>query len=84
MTVDTRKHLFTSIINMKFQYRRKMGAFKPKGSPKALHHEKGYRLRDTDDRLVRQKLDEEKSLPAVKTSGNAPYRNGLCFFSSSL
>jgi len=54
-----------------------MGAFKPKGSPKNPNAEKGYRLRDTDDRLTRLKIDSEKSRPAADMTGAAQYGNGM-------
>ncbi|KAK3103270.1 hypothetical protein FSP39_018014 [Pinctada imbricata] len=55
--------------------RRKVGAFRPEGSPKGPQDEKGYRLRDTDDRLTRLKYDSEKSRPAAEMTGAAPYGN---------
>ena len=53
-----------------------MGAFRPEGSPKSLKDEKGYRLRDTDDRLTRLKVESEKSRPAAEMTGAPPYGNG--------
>ncbi|KAJ8298824.1 hypothetical protein KUTeg_022884 [Tegillarca granosa] len=54
--------------------RRKMGAFKPKGSPKSLEKEEGYRLRDTDDRLTRLK-NEAEVRSTVDVTGAIAYGN---------
>ncbi|XP_062617648.1 uncharacterized protein LOC134279298 [Saccostrea cucullata] len=55
--------------------RRKMGAFKPEESSSMNAEEKGYRLRDTDDRLTRLKVDSEKSQPVAEMLGAAQYGN---------
>ncbi|XP_033751707.1 uncharacterized protein LOC117335663 isoform X2 [Pecten maximus] len=55
--------------------RRKVGAFRPKNSVPADQLEKGYRLRDTDDRLTRQKIETEKSRPAAGMTGAAEFGN---------
>ncbi|XP_069132328.1 uncharacterized protein [Argopecten irradians] len=55
--------------------RRKMGAFRPKNSVQADQLEKGYRLRDTDDRLTRQKIETEKSRPSAGMTGAAEFGN---------
>lgn len=57
-------------------FRRKTGAFKVEESPSVDSEEKGYRLRDTDDRLTRLKVDTEKTRPVAEMLGAAPYGNG--------
>ena len=54
-----------------------MGAFKDEESPKGNSEEKGYRLRDTDDRLTRLKIDTEKTRPVAEMLGAATYGNGI-------
>ncbi|XP_048729228.2 histone-lysine N-methyltransferase KMT5B-like [Ostrea edulis] len=55
--------------------RRKKGAFKSEDLPSVNTEEKGYRLRDTDDRLTRLKVDTEKTKPVAEMLGGAPYGN---------
>ncbi|XP_063399629.1 uncharacterized protein LOC134684276 [Mytilus trossulus] len=56
--------------------RRKQGAFKPKDGIKSPQHVKGYRLRDTDDRLTRLKSDPlERERPSAQMTGAALYGN---------
>ncbi|OWF55654.1 histone-lysine N-methyltransferase Suv4-20-like isoform X2 [Mizuhopecten yessoensis] len=55
--------------------RRKVGAFRPKNSVPADQLEKGYRLRDTDDRLTRLKIETEKSRPSAGMTGAAEFGN---------
>ncbi|XP_060074491.1 histone-lysine N-methyltransferase KMT5B-A-like [Ylistrum balloti] len=62
--------------------RRKMGAFRPKNSAPADQLEKGYRLRDTDDRLTRQKIETEKSRPSAGMTGAAEFGNGIADYKS--
>ena len=58
--------------------RRKQGAFKCKDGIKSPQHVKGYRLRDTDDRLTRLKSDPlERERPSAQMTGAALYGNGI-------
>lgn len=56
--------------------RRKQGAFRPKEGLTSPQHIKGYRLRDTDDRLTRLRSDpQERERPSAQMTGAALYGN---------
>ncbi|KAL5006997.1 hypothetical protein ScPMuIL_015803 [Solemya velum] len=55
--------------------RRKVGAFKPKHSPKGPLHDRGYRLRDTDDRINRIKLNPSMHNNGIVINGAGPFGN---------
>lgn len=60
-----------------------MGAYRPKGITTAAQMEKGYRLRDTDDRITRQKIETERSRPSAGMTGAAEFGNGIANYPSS-
>lgn len=57
-------------------FRRKIGVFKVEELFLVDFEEKGYRLRDIDDRLIRLKVDIEKTRLVVEMFGVVLYGNG--------